>query len=488
MRFSITSFRFKITISLIIAIATISFLSFYIFNHSIRKIIHEDNETHIISLLDILRDQYYNNLETGNKGLLIMLLNRTQNNDKVINTYFFDSTGIQTYPTDSEKITIDELCDGDTSILDKQIKLISFESGERHFTRAFVQMVNNAKCYECHSPNTKSLGYLVIDFSTQETEKSLVFVRKFSLFFTIILILIIIGLVIILHYRIVKTSLSSFEETINEINKGNLDKRIGIGKSKELGKLAKSFNNMVETFQRTQNELNTCHIREMEIKNKMASIGMMASRLAHEIRNPLTGIANATEIIVKEMPDDENKPILEEMRRQATRVNNAILNMLRFSHSHDIELSNKDLHKIIKALIFFIQNQVNKKTIEFKQELDPKVPLFLFDHEQIENVLLNLGLNAVQSINETGSITFATKFDEKNQQVLIMVRDTGSGMSEKVRKNVFIPFFTTRTEGTGLGLAISKEVVEKHKGKIWVESIEAIGSTFFISLPVKNEA
>ncbi|MCF6313187.1 MAG: HAMP domain-containing protein, partial [Verrucomicrobiales bacterium] len=285
-------------------------------------------------------------METGNKGLLITLLNRTQNNDKVINTYFFDSTGTQTYPTDSEKITIDELYNGDTSMLDKQIKLISFESGEKHFTRAFVQMENTANCYECHSPNTKSLGYLVIDFSTQETERSLVFVRKFSLFFTIILILIIIGLVIILHYRIVKTSLSSFEEIINEINKGNLDKRIGIGRSKELGRLAKSFNDMVETFQKTQNELNVCHVKELESKNKMATIGMMASRLAHEIRNPLTGIANATEILVQDMPDDENKPILEEMRRQATRVNNAILNMLRFSHSHDLKLTNKDLHEI----------------------------------------------------------------------------------------------------------------------------------------------
>ena len=162
----------------------------------------------------------------------------------------------------------------------------------------------------------------------------------------------------------------------------------------------------------------------------------------------MTGIKNAIEIIVKEMPDDQNKPILEEIQRQVLRLNNAVSNMLRFSRNSDLKIEECDLNEIIGALVFFIKNQIQNKKIEFILDLQSDLPRFNFDREQIENVLLNLGINSIQAIRESGTIAFKTEFDRHDSIVKITVEDNGSGISDNIINNIFEPFYTTRTEGT----------------------------------------
>ena len=240
---------------------------------------------------------------------------------------------------------------------------------------------------------------------------------------------------------------------------------------------------MVEHFQFTQKELARYHEKEIRNSQKLASIGEMSARLAHEIRNPVTGIANAIEILNDELKDNGNRPILEEIKRQANRVDKAISNLLKYSRSKDLNTQPGDINEIIKSVVFFLENQSSNKRIRFIQELSGDLIPFMFDQEQLENVLLNLGINATQTIKEEGIITFRTKLDSGAKKIRIAVIDTGTGIPAERLEDVFKPFFTMRTEGTGLGLAIAKEIIEMHLGEIWAENNPGKGCTFHIILP-----
>ncbi|MEI7982205.1 MAG: ATP-binding protein, partial [Bacteroidota bacterium] len=322
-----------------------------------------------------------------------------------------------------------------------------------------------------------------IDFAMHSPNDTIAFTRQFSAIFTLIMILLVLGFVLVLHYKIVRKSLSEFQQAINVINQGNLSQRITIPKSTELGRLGKSFNEMVGQFQKTQNELQKYHQQEIRNSQKLATIGEMSARLAHEIRNPITGIANAIEIIIEETKDTENKPVLEEIQRQANRVNKAVSNLLNYSRSKDLNPQEADINEIIKSVVFFLENQGINKKINFRVDLGKDIPLFIFDPEQVENVLLNLGLNAMQALGSDGTITYETLWSAAEKMVHIAVRDTGFGIPESNLQDIFKPFYTTRTQGTGLGLAIAKEIIEMHQGEIRVENNSGKGCTFHISLP-----
>jgi len=287
-----------------------------------------------------------------------------------------------------------------------------------------------------------------------------------------------------LHYRYIRKSLKQFRDTIMQINHGHLDMRLEIPEVRELSRLGNDFNEMLDTFEKTQIELQNYHQKELQNSQKLATIGEMSARIAHEIRNPVTGIARAMEIIIAELKDSDHKPILEEIQRQANRVNQAISNMLKFSRSKDLVLQTGDINELIQSLVFFLRNQANEKVIKFDLMLQKDLPVLTFDHELVENVLLNLSFNAIQAIPENGTVNYATIYDSTLKVIVISVKDNGSGIPEAISGEIYKPFYTTRTKGTGLGLAISKDIIERHKGELWHENNPVSGCTFFIRLPV----
>lgn len=479
------SFRFIISFTLIIVVGAISFFTIYIYNNYLTKKLYKNAEDEVASVLNILQDEYIHTLSVNGGKVLQPLLEKVKENNHVLHAFLINSKDSITYQSDYDSnysVSLD--FDNLTEYKKNNITIKSFANETDPFLRAYIPLKNSPKCYACHNLNEKYLGLLIFDISLSDTRKSILFTQKFSVFYSVLIIMIILSLVFTLHYRFIKKSLYSFHNSINIINQGNLDERISIPVSRELAELGESFNKMVDTFQKTQAELNKYHKQELESALKLATIGEMSARLAHEIRNPLTGIKNAIEIIVNEMPEDQNKPVLEEIQRQVLRLNSAVSNLLRFSRNSDLKIDEHDLNEIIKALIFFIKNQTQNKKIEFIHDLQPNLPMFNFDREQIENALLNLGINSIQAIKDSGTVIFKTEFDNHDKTVKITLEDTGSGISKDIIENVFEPFYTTRTEGTGLGLAITKEIIEKHKGKIWVESQIGKSTKFYISLPV----
>jgi len=417
--------------------------AFYVYSIYLKELIHieaerkTEFERSIQAALNLLKDQFYYSIDTHDGGVIKTILQRLNEHDEVLDAYLYNGYGDIKFTLKNDtaqylKVSMEELLNSE-----EEITLKSFPEEEQPFTRAFFRMTNAPSCYECHDAEQENLGFVVIDMAMNNTGENLNFIRKSSILFTLIMILVISAFIMLMHYRFVRKSLVDFRSTIHSINNGNLDTRLSIPETKELGLLGQNFNNMVDNFQRAQNELKEFHRKEMRSNYKLATIGEMSARLAHEIRNPITGIANAIEIIVNETDDQEKVSIFEETQRQTARVNNAITDLLKYARKRDLNLERNNINELIPQLVFFLENQVKDKKINFKLELQEDLPIVRFDHMQMEDVLLNLGINAIQAIAESGSISYNTSFSSTDKRIIICVTDTGKGIPEDNLSDVF---------------------------------------------------
>ncbi len=479
------SFRFRIIITVIIVVSLSSSFAFYLYSNYLSERIYKQTKENTITLLKLIYEPtkviYTHHKSEDFDTLIDSITNKKQ----VSEAFFMDSVNKIKYPADLRLKNKDSVTEN-LSLLNKDVSFKTFNDKNEAYTRTYIRIRNIPECYRCHSEKTEYLGYIIFDFLTDETLKNINFTRKYSISFTIFMVFILGLFVLLMHYRFVRKSLTEFQKSIKIINHGNLDERVPILNSKELGQLAKCFNKMLDNFQETRNQLSIYHEKELQDAQKLATIGEMSARLAHEIRNPVMGIANAIEIIAEDAGFEQNKQILQEVKRQANRVNEAITKLLKYSKTEQLKLEKNDINELIKSIVFFLKNQSNTNKITFILELHPKIPSFYFDKEQIESVLINLSLNAIQAIEDSGSITFRTKFDKKTKTVVISVEDNGAGIPEDKIKEIFKPFYTTKTEGTGLGMTIIKETVENHNGTIKVTSQVGTGTKVTVFLPLNN--
>ena len=477
-------FRIKILFTLIVVITSISFFAFLIFTHYLNKNLNNLTEQQFQTTLELLKEQYLYSLTLNGDKLVYPFLEKLESNENVTRTVLLNSDFEVVYPPEQPLPSSDSLLQSISNMSENSILVQQIKNQNEHLLRTIMALNNSRDCYECHSASEKNLGYIVVDYSLKNVEANIAFTKKFGIIFSLFLFLATFVSIGLVHYKFVRKSLKDFRQSITTIEQGNLNERVKIPESEELGELAKSFNDMVAKLQKAQEQLKLYHQKELLNAQKMASIGEMAASLAHEIKNPLTGIVNAIEIIVQEMPEGEQKPILEEVQRQAKRVNKAINDLLQFSRPVALYIEPGDINAIIKSVIFFLKNQSHHKKIQFKVNLQPDIPQFYFDHVQIENVISNLGLNAVQAIRDEGIITFKSRYNPKQKRVFIIIEDNGVGIPKERLSKIFKPFFTTRHKGTGLGLAITKEIIERHHGEITVDSRIHGGSIFTISLPM----
>lgn len=477
------SFRTIIIMTIILVITVFSIIAFTVFSIFLKDKVLTSTELKF-NQMNLLREQYYFVIDQDDGSIIKSMLKTFEKDKNVLKTYIVNSDSKVVYPDDYSALKGDTLIFDKLFSQDKDISIKNYPDEQVPYDRVFFTMRNTPSCYSCHDSSGKNLGIIVMDLLNEEAHGIIGFTRLFGFSYTLFILIFIFTLVGYLHYKYIRKSLYQFRYKMSLINKGNLGTRLVIPEFRELGKLGTDFNFMMDTFEKTQLELQEYHRKELRHSEKLATIGEMSARIAHEIRNPITGISRAMEIIISEMKDSENILILEEVQRQANRVNDAISNLLKYSRSKDVLLEQGDINEVIKSLTFFLRNQAGNKIIDFKLELNAEVPKIDFDHELIENVLMNLSCNAIQSIKETGTIHFMTSVDYSKNMVIVSVKDSGNGIPSEIGKDIFKPFYTTRTKGTGLGLAISKDIIEKHHGELWFENNVDSGCTFYISLPI----
>ena len=221
---------------------------------------------------------------------------------------------------------------------------------------------------------------------------------------------------------------------------------------------------------------------------KMAAVGQLAGGVAHEINNPMTVILGYIQIIAEKM--DKENPSYEKLKiveKEALRCKELVESLLIFSRTTVKTLLKQDINNLIKETIKIIEVHTKINNIKVEKIYGEGLPSVLVNKNQIQQVIVNLCKNAADAMPNGGKITITTS--QKENYILIDIKDTGYGISEETKKHLFEPFFTTKEvgKGTGLGLSLCYEIITKHKGTIEVESTEGKGTVFHIKLPIQNE-
>jgi two-component system NtrC family sensor kinase len=222
--------------------------------------------------------------------------------------------------------------------------------------------------------------------------------------------------------------------------------------------------------------------------DRLATIGQLSAGVAHELNEPLANILGFTQLILKDpnLPE-QIKSDLDKIVNSCLFARDVIQKLLIFSRQATFHKSTINLNDVVESGLSFFKSRLEKNAIELHRTFDPDLPEIVADQAQITQVLINLVVNAIQAMPGGGRLYVGTKREVDN--VLLIVADTGIGMSEEVKKQIFLPFFTTKDvdQGTGLGLAVVHGIIISHKGKMEVESEVGKGSRFTVKLPIDNE-
>lgn len=218
---------------------------------------------------------------------------------------------------------------------------------------------------------------------------------------------------------------------------------------------------------------------------KLSALGRMAAGIAHEINNPLSGILLFSSNLRKKVP--EEGPLREGLDiiiQETIRCRTIIQDLLEFARDREPRKGRANVNDIMEKALGLLENEFRLHHISIRKELSRDLPPTMVDVNQIQQVFINLLLNAVEAIQESGIITIQTGLDDDRRSIKVEIKDTGCGIPPENLQKVFEPFFSTKTKGTGLGLAVSYGIVHNHQGDIQVFSRPGEGASFVVQLPL----
>src|ERR1035438_2094448 len=290
-----------------------------------------------------------------------------------------------------------------------------------------------------------------------------------------------VSIIALAHF--VQRPMVELQEKIELVSEGNLDVAVSFAKrNDEIGDLGRNFNYMMQQLRDSREEIDLLHRTQMSRAEHLATLGELAAGLAHEIRNPLAGIAGVIEIISRDLPSTSPaRAVVKDVRLEVAQINRILTDLLETARPHPPQICRSNINTTVEHAVMLARQQVFSKPI--KIDLQPAQELSEVEHDsdQIHQVLLNLLLNGVQAIEGDGTIR--VDLGSRGDFVTIDVTDSGRGISPQNLPNIFRPFFTTKGNGTGLGLSLARRIVEEHHGRIEVSSIVGKGSKFTVLLP-----
>jgi two-component system NtrC family sensor kinase len=381
---------------------------------------------------------------------------------------------------------------------------------------------NEPSCYNSachvHSSAQSVLGVLDIVYSIDEIDSAMQ--RS-----VVVIIALLLGLVVVaalfmslLVHRLIYVPLRDLESGAKRVSAGDLEQAIPVRSDDELGQLASSFNTMTAALKQSGRELRewnrtleqkvaerTRALRQAEAETvrgeKLASVGLLAAGVAHELNNPLTGILTFSSLLRKKLPDgspdaEDLDLVIKETKRSAA----IIRRLLDFAREKAPEKKFTDVNRLIEDTARIVESPAQLHDIRIEQDLDRTLPPIWIDANMIEQVVMNMLVNARQAIEQAGTITVRTRRAPRPMSpepgappvpmVEISITDTGCGIAESDMQRIFDPFFSSKEvgKGTGLGLSVSHGIVRAHGGLIEVQSKLGEGSTFRVYLPLDAAA
>lgn len=345
---------------------------------------------------------------------------------------------------------------------------------------------NEEACHACHGSKARVIGILDINYSLNRTKMQMLDASRIFVVSSIAITVFLAITISFLLVRFVKKPLDNMVDTMLKVEKGNFAVRIAYKGRDEIGRLIESFNSMVDRLEVAQIELEQLHFQQLERADRLASIGEMAAGIAHEIKNPLAGISAAVTIIKDDMSsDDPRGAILGEVIGQVKRLDKTVNDLLFFGKPSLPELTCVDINSILSTTLKFASQHRGGANIEKHIHFQPDLPPVYADDKQMQQVFLNIVLNAYQAMTAGGvlGVTSSVVMRGDIEYVRVDISDTGSGIPPQILEKIFTPFYTTKAQGTGLGLPICNKLVKLHKGDIRVTSDDTNGTIFTVELP-----
>lgn len=293
------------------------------------------------------------------------------------------------------------------------------------------------------------------------------------------------ALLVVLTY-LIQRPMVELQQKIAQLGGGDLHAAVSFAhRNDEIGDLGRNFNQMVQQLRESREEIERLHRTQMSRAEHLATLGELATGLAHEIRNPLAGIAGVIEIIGRDLPaTSPARAVVKDVRQEVARINHIVTDLLQTARPHPPKVRKSDLNTTVEHAVMLGRQQALAKSVEIALHKDPSLPEVEHDSDQIHQLMLNLLLNALQAIDKTGEITVTIR--SKDGAAVVEVTDNGRGIAPQDLPNIFRPFFTTKGEGTGLGLSLARRIVEDHHGRIDVRSAVGAGTTFSVILPLQS--
>ncbi len=405
--------------------------------------------------------------------------------------------------------------DGAATDLDRPVRRSRvFDDEDRgRVLQVVTPILNEPSCYEAachaHQPTDRVLGQLAIELDLDEAGTELAAIRRDSLARTLVEILLM-GLIIVVISRwMIGVPLQQLLEATRAGSRMDLDRPVEVRGQGELRALADSFDAMRERLRQALRELRefnegleqTVEERSRELSaaqqrliqsDRMASLGQLAASVAHEINNPVSGVLNYSMVVKRMLEREEQIPenlprvrrFLDTMTQETERVGRIVKDLLAFSRRARPSSDTFDLREVIDRVMGLLEHRLELGKVAAVVDVPDDLPQISGDASQIEQVLLNLVMNAAEAQPAAGTITVSAH-PENEDFIVLVVSDEGTGIEPAHLERVFDPFFTTKEEGRGVGLGLSVVygIVEAHGGTIEVESEIGRGTTFRVRLP-----
>ncbi|MBD3184746.1 HAMP domain-containing protein [Candidatus Poribacteria bacterium] len=252
-------------------------------------------------------------------------------------------------------------------------------------------------------------------------------------------------------------------KTTEKVAAGDLTAKAEVDTKDEIGLLANSFNQMTAELKLSRDKLIQ--------SEKLAAVGQLAAGIAHDIRNPLTSMKMIVQLLKRRLKDDsESLKPLQAVLDEISRLELSINGLLDFARPMELDLRPMDISKTIEDVLKLTEADLKHRKIHLVKNIKPELPLVLMDENRIKQVLMNIIVNAMQSMSENGELNVSSGYDREKGEVWVKIADTGTGMEQDVLEHVYEPFFSARSGGTGLGLANVKKMIDMHNGNITIKS------------------
>jgi len=389
----------------------------------------------------------------------------------------------------------------------KEVNTAVLEQGQAWIDRAFVVNDWYITAYEpIKNINDEIIGILYVGMLERPYIDT---TRRVIFGFTVIAVLCVLILLIILYFSTTQTinPLQKMVVATQKIAQGDLTHRLNVKSRDEIGALAQSFNQMTDELRLANHKLidwgktlekkveeRTEEIKKMQAhllqQEKLASLGKLAAGIAHEINNPLGGILIYSHLLLEDATEKSLQyDNLKKIVKETTRCKDIVKGLLQFARPKDPEMIQTDINEILEDSLSIMESQVLFQNINLKKKYSADLPKIVADSAQLQQVFMNIILNAAEAMDGKGTLVILTYMDKDGEHINIEFTDTGHGIKEEDKMRLFEPFFSTKEvgKGTGLGLAISYSIIQKHEGTIKVTSLEDKGSTFTVILPVRRD-